>query len=233
MIARETLAHRAVTAAHLAGVLGRSPEGVRVRFAGDAREADVVLVTDVWDADPGAITAAFARAPRVAAVASPAALVSGEWLSGLEEAARAIGSILVEPELPPGLAKVRGLSGARGRALLATIAGGAAARPLLFVPAARAPKNGLAKVKVDRVAGGWVEATGATLSSANALVGAALDVLGERAEPVRFDALLREARARVTASTGDTSKLAEALLRFAAREEIELYAVDPATRLLV
>jgi hypothetical protein len=155
-------------------------------------------------------------------------VISGEWLEELEERGRAAGVVLVEPEVGAGLSRVRAVKGARGRALLTTVAAGATARPLLFVPAQRAPKNGLVRPKVERLANGWVRARPALTSGAkDDLVAAAIEVLRAREDALAFKDLLREARGRVSASTGDAARLAEALYRLAVTEDVDLYALDP------
>ena len=158
------------------------------------------------------------------------------------------GLLLVEPEIglvAPGLGRVRGMRSARARALLATVALGASARPLLFVPTARAPKGGLARAKVERLADGWVSARDELEPSADEspLVRAALRVLGDAARatsgPIAFKELLREARdrwsatarasgTRATQSAGDTPELAASLYRLSAEERVDLWLLDPA-----
>jgi len=158
------------------------------------------------------------------------------------------GLILVEPEIglvAPGLTRVRGLRSARSRALLATFALGARARPLLFVPAARAPKGGVARAKVERLADAWVSALAPLdlCSDDSDLVRAAAAVLQDATRtsrgPLPFKDLLREARdrwsaaaraagGRATQSASDTLELASALYRLAAADRLELFALDPA-----
>jgi hypothetical protein len=188
---------------------------------------------------------ARARAPMAPAV-------TPERLAGLVEAAATAGLALVEPEIgatAPALARVRGLRSPRARALLATIALGSAARPLLFVPTARAPKAGLARLKVERLADGWVAAArpaalaGEDGAADGDLALAALAILDDAAHtgrgPLLFKELLREARERWTAaarargeratvSGSDAAELATSLHRRAAHESVLLYVLDPA-----
>jgi hypothetical protein len=158
--------------------------------------------------------------------------------------------VLVEPEiaaLTPALARARGMRSPRARALLTTVALGAAARSLVFVPSRAAPKAGLARTKTERLVDGWVRAAGprssSEASSRTDLVRAALAVLDDAARadrgPLPFKDLLREARdrwssdargrgARATPSAGDARELAAALHQLAAAEDVVLHAVDPA-----
>jgi hypothetical protein len=171
-----------------------------------------------------------------------------ERLGAFVEAAAAAGLVLVEPDiatLSPALARVRGMRSPRARALLATIALGAAARPMLFVPAVRAPKGGLARWKVDRIADGWVAAADGTApgSGDRDLLQTALAVLHDASRegrpPLLFKELLRQARdrwslaarargERVAVSSSDIVALATFLVRRAAEESVLLYALDPA-----
>ncbi|MEA2746936.1 MAG: hypothetical protein QOI41_1079 [Myxococcales bacterium] len=205
----------------------------------------------------GASGDAYARAiawtrERAGTFTAMAPAVSPERLARMVEAAAASGLTLVEPEtaaIAPALARVRGMKSPRARALLATVALGAAARPLLFVPAGRAPKGGLARLKVERLADGWVAASRPSEladrrgTTAGDLVEAALAILDDAARggrgPLPFKELLRAARERwsiaarargerVTASAGDVAELATALHRRAAREDVLLYSLDPA-----
>lgn len=183
-------------------------------------------------------------APRATARLAPA--IDEGRLARLVDAAVGADLTLVEADVAtvaPALARVRGVRTSRFRALLTTIALGATARALLFVPSGRAPRGGLARAKVDRLTDAWVSAGAARTGAAHpsALVSAALTVLGERAgtlSAMPFDALLREARerwtrdaraagARATPSAKDSSELASALYRLAADERVELHAVDP------
>ena len=205
---------------------------------------------------------AYARARRWAAPRAALRLaprLDPDRFVRIASAAGAAGLTLVEADVAtatPALARVRGIKTSRARALLTTIGLGAAARALLFVPSARAPKGGLARAKVERLADAWVSAgasgalhqavdgEGRADDSAHpsALVSAALTILGERATaavpPLAFGALLREARerwtstarasgARATPSAKDSPDLAVALYRLAADDRIELHAVDP------
>ena len=183
-------------------------------------------------------------APRAAVRLAPG--LDADRFGRMVDAASAADLVLLEADVAtvaPALARVRGVKTSRARALLGTIALGAAARALLFVPSGRAPKGGLARAKVERLADVWVSAGGAGIGPTHpsALVSAALTVLGERAPaspPIAFDTLLREARerwtskarasgARATPSARDSLDLASALHRLAADERIELHAVDP------
>jgi hypothetical protein len=192
---------------------------------------------------------AFALARRWAtprAAASLAPPLDHDRFARFLDAAAAAGLTLVEADVAgvaPGLARVRGIKTSRARALLTTLAIGSAARALLFVPAVRAPKGGLARAKVERLADAWVSAGAARdTAHSSALVGAALAILAERAsaghEPIAGGALLRDARerwtsmaresgTRATPSAKDATDLASALYRLAADERVELYAVDP------
>jgi len=202
----------------------------------------------------GAHGDAYARAMEWARERTRAGLapsVAPERLAHVVEAAAAAGLTLVEAEsgaVAPALARVRRMKSPRARALLATIALGAAARPMLFVPAGRAPKGGVARVKVDRLADGWVEArrpcareVGAASPDSD-LIRAALAILDEaaraRRRPMLVKELLREARerpaagtrtqgVRPTASASDTADLAGFLHQRAAHESVVLYALDP------
>lgn len=184
--------------------------------------------------------------------AAVAPAVGPERLARLVDSAAGSGLTLVEPEsaaIVPALARVHGMRSPRARALLATVALGAAARPMLFVPTGRAPKGGLARLKVERLSDGWVAAARPSASARGAgapdgdLVVAALGILDESARvgsgPLLFKELLREARERWTAtarergeratvSASDVAELAAALHRRAAHESLLLYVLDPA-----
>jgi hypothetical protein len=207
---------------------------------------------DRGDAYVRAVT--WARALEETA-AAPA--VTPERLGRLVDAAAAAGLTLVEPEtaaIVPALARVRGLRSPRARAILATIALGSAARPLLLVPTGRAPKGGLARLKVERLADGWVAARtsarravgDASLRDGDATDGglalAALTILDDAARAgagaLLFKELLRAARERWTAaarargqratvSGSDAAELATSLHRRAAHESVVLYVLDP------
>lgn len=169
------------------------------------------------------------------------------------DAAAACGLALVEAETAiasPPLGQLTAMRSPRARALLATIALGAGARPIFFVPSPRAPKAGLARAKVERLADGWLEASALDAASAPDgeppevdLTVAARDALEAAARagrgPVAFKQLLREARerwsslarehgARATPSSRDTRDLASWLYARAAEESVRLYALDPA-----
>jgi hypothetical protein len=190
---------------------------------------------------------------RAAEVLAPA--VAPDRLARIFDAAARAGLALVEPEsaaLGSGLGRIRGLRSPRSRALLATVALGAAARPMLLVPSSRAPRGSLGRLKVDRVADGWVATVPGNVlgsfpanlpgSSETELVRTARSVLHDAARggrgPMPFRELLREARdrwsaearakgARVTPSATDSSDLAAALHRWFLVDEVRLYALDP------
>lgn len=294
-----TLAHRAIVAASVLGVL-KVTRGLRVSVAEMARaaqtkaRADVVVVTDgghvtvgelpeamarlraalLADGDEGVIALlvgspvtrslvgiaredvvasvagrddAYARAVVWAAAraehATLAPALDPARLSATVEAAATSGLTLVEPELTaasPSLGRVRGMRSPRARALLATVALGAGARPLLFVPSRVAPKGGLARTKVERLAEGWVMAAPSSNAPAAAtdIVTAALAILRAAQGPLTFKDLLREARerwtsharatgGRATPSSADARDLATALHLLAATDDVTLYALDP------
>jgi hypothetical protein len=198
---------------------------------------------------------AYARAMRWAserARASNAPIVPAidpERLARIAEHASAAGLTLVEDVTAAGahgLSSARGLRTPHARALLATVALGSGAWPLMLVPSRRAPKGGLARAKRERLADAWVSAgAGSALgtgSTESELVRVALAVLDETAAagrgPLSFKELLRESRERWTAhararggratpGSGDAAALAEALYRFAASENVMLYAMNP------
>jgi len=181
--------------------------------------------------------------------ASLAPAVEPQRLARFVEVAAAAGLTLVEPEMAmaaPRFAHVRGMRSPRARALFATVALGAGSRPMIFVPSVRAPKGGLARAKVERVADGWIGAAPAFSASEPSadgdLLGAARTVLEHAARARRgalhFKELLREARerwttlarasgGRATTSAGDARELAASLHASAAAEEVMLYALDP------
>lgn len=219
--------------------------------AAGREHAESLAPGDRGDAYARAMTWATARATALEGTAMAPA-VTPERLARLVEAAAAAGLALVEPEtgaIAPALARVRGLRSASARALLATVALGSAARPLLFVPSARAPKGGFARLRVERLADGWVAAArpSAFAREGGAADGdlalAALAILNEAARagrgPLLFKELLREARERWTAaarargeratvSGSDAAELATSLHRRAAHESVLLYVLDPA-----
>jgi hypothetical protein len=162
------------------------------------------------------------------------------------DGAAACGLVLVEPEPAGALARVRALKSPRARALLATIALGTAARPLLFVPSPLAPKNGRARAKVERLADGWVTAPSRGGPSepplATDLVTAATTILRASAlageAPMRFGELLRRARdrwaegaratgSRATPGSADARELAAALHERSAADDVTWFALDP------
>ena len=246
-----------------AAVMGRAramvgETGVVALIVGSRVTRELVEGVRAEDADATAAKGAdaygramdWARARR-GAVAAPE--VEPEGLAWIVDAAAAVGLVLVEPEtatLSPALARIRGMRTPRARALLASVALGASARPMLFVPAARAPKGGLARWKVERITDGWVAAAGAgdagdgpAPADDRDLLQTALAILHDAARdgrpPLLFKELLREARdrwaaaarargARASASSTDAVELATFLVRRAADESVLLYALDPA-----
>jgi hypothetical protein len=290
------LAHRAVTSAALAGLLGRSLRGLRVRAGGLGALAAAPGDADLYVAvDDGASAVPTVRAPLALVIASPVAAslvalalaaddvavapnaiegyaaarewararaahaptrtrpddgaqggvaiappVTPERLLAIAEIAAASGLVLVEPDLPAPLARLRTtFPRPLDRAVAATIALGHTARPVLFVPEASAPKAQPLRVKPERLGDGWIRASAAAPPDEEALVAAALETLAERAAPVAFKELLREARerwssaarrggSRASPSAGDAAKLATALERLSHQGVVELFAVDPA-----
>lgn len=220
---------------------------VTSELVGAARDAEANGLAPVEPSGAYARALGWARERDRAERAPP---VNRERLALVVEAAARAGLTLVEPEsglAAPSLARVTRMKSPRARALLATIALGASARPMLFVPSTRAPKGGLARVKLERLADAWIEARSPSAelapSAAAGLAHAALAVLDEAARdrrgPLPFKELLREARARhatdarahgarATASASDARDLASLLYRLAAHEAVRLYAVDPA-----
>jgi hypothetical protein len=290
-VSAEALAHRAVLAAMVLGVL-KVRAGLRVSVRESTSTSDVVVVTDAHPAmetlrariaDDGVVVLfvsspvtralidvardaelatrmtarddAYARAIGWAAARADRSVVAPDLepqgFAAIVESAAKNDLVLVEPEvaaLSPALARVRSLRSPRARALLTTIALGAAARPLVFVPSRVAPKGGLARPKPERLVDSWVESAGPRTSSEvptrSDLVRAALDVLDDAARssrgPFPFKELLREARerwsagarergARATPSSADARELAASLYMLGAAEDILLYAVDPAS----
>ena len=213
-----------------------------------AREAGESTLATGEGGDAYARALEWAREHIATELAPP---VAPERLAHIVEAAAGEGLTLVEAESgthAPALARVRRMKSPRARALLATIALGSGARPMLFVPTGRAPKGGLARLKVDRLADGWVEAgrpsprdIGRPAPNGD-LVRAALAVLdeaaGARRGPLPFKDLLREARerqsadarargVRATAGSSDTADLAAFLHQCAAHEAVTLYVLEP------
>lgn len=191
--------------------------------------------------DPYARAVVWAAARPAHAALAPA--LDPERLDAIVLAASSSGLALVEPDLAvasPGLARLRGMQSPRARALVATVALGAGARPLLFVPSRGAPKGGLARAKVERLADGWVEGTPTRHEhgAATDIVTAARAILRDGYGPGPFKDLLREARDRWTAdaraaggratpSSADARDLAAALHRLAGRGEVSLFALNP------
>jgi hypothetical protein len=183
---------------------------------------------------------AFARASAWAAsVRAPLAPpVSASRLRAIAAAAAASGFALVEPEIR--LLRSRPPRTAVDRAVVSVVLRGAVARPLLFVPERRAPKNRLAKLREERALDGWIEASTAPAAEPASLFDAALSALARHGGPMRGKDLLREARAiwteaarsrgeRVTLSASDGPTLAKALVEAWHTGTVELYAVDPRT----
>jgi hypothetical protein len=166
-----------------------------------------------------------------------------ERLAAFVDAAAAAGLTLVEPELSassPVLSRIRGMRSPRARALAVTLALGAGARPLLFLPSPAAPKGGLARPKVERLVDTWVSAapTSEQAPAATDIVSAARAVLRASTGPLPFKDLLREARARwttqaraagarATPSSADARDLATALHHLGAADAVTLFALDP------
>jgi hypothetical protein len=200
--------------------------------------------------DAGDDRSAFARArawahgqraflTRSGRSASPEAHVAGlappmtpTRLRALAADAAAAGLVLVEPEL----ALVRGRPAPRfavDRAVLATVLLGPLARPLLFVPASRAPKRGIPKLREDRVLDAWVARSGGTwrtplASEPFSLHEAAFGVLAEENAPLPVKELLRRARTRSgSASASDGKVLARHLLHGWLRQTIALSVTPP------
>lgn len=223
--------------------LGESNDGVVALVVGSpvtralvdtAREGVVASMEGRADAYARAVVWAAARAEH----ATLAPSLDAERLRVVVEAAAGSGLTLVEPEPSPALARIRGMRSPRARALLATVATGAGARPLLFVPSRVAPKGGLARAKVERLADGWVEAKAGSAHAATDIVSAARAILGASPGPMPFKDLLREARARwtsharaigarATPSSADARELAAALHQLGETEDVTLYALDP------
>lgn len=234
--------------ARLRAALGAGDDGVLALVVGSpitralASAADANLVTAMAGREDTHARALVWAAGRVSAVRLAPPL-DPERLGVIVEAAAASGLTLVEPEIAaasPALARMRGLRSPRARALAAIVGLGACARPLLFVPSNAAPKGGLARTKVERLADGWVAATKASRPSAapTDLVTAALAVLRDGHGPMPFKELLREARerwassardagARANPSSADVRDLATGLYRLAATDEVLLFALDP------
>lgn len=204
-----------------------------------AREGVAASMEGRTDAYARAIVWAAARAEH--AMLAPA--LDAERLHAIVDSAATADLTLVEPELAatsPALARIRGMRSPRARALLATLALGAGARPLLFVPSRVAPKRGLARAKLERLADGWVKAEPTSLEpvAATDIASAAMSVLRPRHEPMSFKDLLREARerwaaharstgARATPSSADVHDLAAKLHALAAAEDVTVFALDP------
>jgi len=186
---------------------------------------------------------AYARASAWAAsVRAPLAPpVSPSRLRAIVAAASASGFALVEPEVR--LLRSGSPRTAVDRAVVSVVLRGAVARPLLFVPERRAPKNGLVKLREERALDGWIEAREARVQAPASLLDAALVALARHGGPMRGKDLLREARAiraeaaesrgeRVTPSASDGPTLAKALVEAWHEGWLELYAVEPRPPLL-
>jgi hypothetical protein len=272
------LAHRALVAASLYGLLPRTAHPRVFCSGGSATGNDLVVMVDAPALEPAAFASArdaardpdglvavvvaspsaaglvqarldgeapggdaFARAAawaRAAAAGPLAPIVSAPRLRELVAHAAAAGLALVEPEVP----FVRSPRTAVDRAVIATIALGATARPLLFVRDRQAPKGGLARLRCDRALDGWIGRRGRDAPEPTTLFAAALAALAESPEPLRGKDLLRDARARlgdhaksrgerVTTSSSDGSALAKELVAAWVDGRLDLYAVDPAALL--
>lgn len=148
----------------------------------------------------------------------------------LLDSASACDLVLVEPDLAsthPSLGRLRGMRSSRARALTAIFALGATARPLLFVPASRAPKR--VRLRPERLADAWLASAAMPLSTSSPLESAALAILSESSRALPFKELLREARARSGASTSDVRALTTALHRLSAEGQITATFLDPLT----
>jgi hypothetical protein len=242
--------HAAAGGGVMALVVGSPVSEALVRHVTEARargwsiaDANATSRRDAWSS---AAAWAMSRGDTLA----PAHALEPRRMARFVDAAAAVGLTLVESEMAvaaPPFAHVRAMKSARSRALFATIALGARARPMIFVPSARAPKSGVARARVERIADAWVRARSAGLATdrqdATDLVRAALTVLDRAARDGRgalsFKQLLREARdgwrslasargARATASSTDARELAAALHALSAAEDVFLHALDPA-----
>lgn len=176
---------------------------------------------------------AYARAIAWAATnAAAAPAVDADRLASIIEGASACDLTLVEPDLAathPSLGRLRNMRSSRARALTAVLTLGATARPLLFVPASRAPKR--VRVRPERLADAWLTSATAALTTSTPLESAALALLSESATALPFKELLREARARsgISASTSDLRTLCTALHRLTAEGQVVAYAINPAS----
>ncbi|MBX3221207.1 MAG: hypothetical protein KF795_11860 [Labilithrix sp.] len=187
--------------------------------------------------DAFALATAWAR---VAARAPLAPAASASRIRELASLASASGLALVEPDVPHLRAQPKA---AVDRAVLATVAFGATARSLLFVPEGRAPKGGVVRLREERVLDFWIEGRSiAAAARPSSLPEAALAELAACARPIRGKDLLREARARyadaarqagvqVTASSTDGPLVARELVTAWRDGAVELWAADPATPL--
>lgn len=251
------LAHRAMVAAIVHGVLEKKPNDVSMASCvlGGSAKADLVHLTDDPAIDGGferlegavaMVVSSPTAAALVASASASAAASASVWASAsawastrtsasagpplsharlhsLASGAASAGFSLVVPEI--ALASFPRTPIAR--AVLHVFARGALAFPLLFVPSARSPKQGLPKTKLDRISEMWVASESAA-SSSSPLVAAALDVLADRNDPLPFKELLRDARdRRGSASTADAKELASALYRLWSDAAIALFAIDP------
>lgn len=215
-----------------------SPDGVVTVVV--ASKAALGLVSAASPAQNAEDAYARARAWGALAANGPRApAVAPARLRDLAAAASGAGLVLVEPEVPRVRVQPRH---AVDRAILATIALGGTARPLLFVREGRAPRGGLARLRDERILDGWIEGRGLR-ASAPSLLGAALDTLAEAGVPVAGKQLLREARMRwteaaraagirATSSAGDVGLLAKALRVLWLDGAIEVYARDPVAPLV-
>jgi hypothetical protein len=180
---------------------------------------------------------AWASLRRGVAIAPP---VAPERLVKIAASAEKAGLVVVEGEIAPAVRAA--FPSPLDRAVFAVTARGALARPILFVPRARAPKNALLRPRVDRLADGWVRATSAIaedVAPKAPLEAAAVEVLRARGDALTFAELLRAARdawvegarsrgERATPSAADAGVVASLLHRLEAGDRVALFAVDPA-----
>jgi len=211
------------------------PDGAFVLVASDPSAAALVALaaanepaaegTRAWNA-----ARSWADARRACVVAPP---LRAERIRGIVASAAEHRLVLVEPEIAfraPSLARVRVGNDATSRALVTMSAMAALARPLVFTRAAGAPRHGLAKPKLERVADAWVARGPAwhVRQTTDAVTRAALDVLASAPRSLRVKELLREARARSRAtSTDDVRRLAALLVRLAEDGAVRLALRSP------
>jgi hypothetical protein len=241
------LADRGLVAAFLYGL---GPRGAPRLVVGPGPDlaaatpgaADLVVTVDAPELDGvalGAARRALAPGGAFAVMVSSASAVallparpfappiSAARIRQLVDMAGAAELVLVEPEI--ALLKGRPAAPAAvDRAVFATFATGATARPLVFVDAASAPKR--LKLREDRALDGWItlatrdEPRGAATSSP--LLRAALTTLARSEGPMCGKDLLRESRAHLAsgASAGDGPALAKELVRAWLHGLVDLHA---------